>query len=377
MHNFLSFLQQAPPYAFLRNGRFEDKDLRNITVWEAGNYVTPNGMSTILKSGDGAPDWESTQYNQIVVNETKAFVEEQIELRPEQPFFTYVALGAVHKPHTPAYKYMDGTPLEGQHPSKHMDVLKEVDKVVGSLTDHLRDQGVLENTIVIFTSDNGGLGVSRRYGQLSNGPLRENKGSIYEGGHTIPMIMRWDNGLIPKGEKRSHLVGLSDVFATLTDLVGIPKPRSQAVDSISFADYVLHKNKNGLRKHFGIWRYIRTDHTHSALRWRSMKLVYDHETNKSELYDLSNDLSEKTDISEQKKWYVKKMKEHLLQIGPCIDRPGRFDVKLRDSKATVQRSCAWFGRQKQRCGWSHDARIYCGKSCASYEKVACTNLVEV
>ena len=350
-----------------------------MTVWKAGNYWTPNGMSRILKPGDGVPDWDSTQYNQIVVNETKAFVERQTNFRPEQPFFTYVALGAVHIPHTPGYKYMDGTPLAGQHPSKHMDVLKEMDKVVGSLMDLLRDQGVLENTIVLFTSDNGGLSTSNKYGHLSSGPLRGNKGSIYEGGHTIPMIMRWDNGLIPKGEKRSHLVGLSDVFATLTDLVGLQKPRSQAIDSISFADYVLHEdNQNDLRQHFGIWRYIKSDHTHSALRRGSMKLVYDHKTKQSELYDLSKDLSEEIDISGQNRWLVRQMKKRLLKIGPCIDRPEFFNIEIDHSRKIVFRSCAWFGRfrEKNRCMLSHDARMYCGKTCVANERVACSTLVE-
>ena len=259
-----------------------------------------------------------------------------------------------------------------------MDVLYEMDKAIGSLVDHLRSQSVLNNTIIVFASDNCGLGGrfgSEEYGHVSNGPLRGIKGSIWEGGHTIPMILRWNNGLVPKGEKRSHLVGLSDLFATLTDLVGIQKPSSQAVDSISFANYIFNEtNQYDLRDHFGIWRVQGDKPKFSALRKGSMKLVYNHETKKSELYDLSQDQSEKNDLSAQNEALVNKMKKNLRRIGPCMDKKGKFRVELQ-GKPNPTRICSWFAKKKSRCKLTPDAKTNCGKSCAS-SLYACVSLVE-
>ena len=315
----------------------------------------------------------------ILVNKTNTFINKHLEKMPDKPFFTYVALGSVHVPHTPANEYSDGTLLKGQYQTGHMDVLNEMDKVVGSLVDHLKSQGVLNNTIIVFASDNGGLGgdiSSEEYGHVSNGPLRGYKGMIYEGGHTIPMIFRWDNGLVPKEEKRSRLVGLSDLFATLTDMVGIQKPGSQAIDSISFANYLFDEtNQYGLREHFGIWRAYSHIQQFSALRKGSMKLVYNHESRMSELYDLSKDQSEQTDISAQNEVLVNEMKQILRQIGPCVDRKGRFKVNVRWNP-NFTTSCAWFARERSRCRWSPDAKFNCGKTCASSSN-ACLSLVDL
>jgi arylsulfatase A len=114
-----------------------------------------------------------------------------------------------------------------------------MDKVVGSLIQMLEEKDVIEDTIIVFASDNGGLGTNvtndLEFGHLPSGPLREEKGSIYEGGHRISITIRWDNGMIPKGEKRPHMVGLNDLFATLTDFANITVPYGQASDSVSFA----------------------------------------------------------------------------------------------------------------------------------------------
>merc|ERR1740124_266561 len=84
------------------------------------------------------------------------------------------ALGAVHGPHSPPDYYLDGTPIASTHHSRHMDMLYEMDKAVGSLVKIVEDRGLAKNTIIIFTSDNGGIRQekSESYGHNSHGPLR-------------------------------------------------------------------------------------------------------------------------------------------------------------------------------------------------------------
>ncbi len=235
---------QGPPYKFLRNGRFEGTDEKSTSLWKKGKYQMPHGKSIIAKAGEGSKDWDSTAYNMILVNETEKFLDDHLINRREQPFFTYVSLGSVHGPHSPPDKYIDGTLIAGKHATTHLDLLDEMDKIVGSLVSILDQRQLTNNTIILFTSDNGGGNNSGSAGHQSAGPLRGDKGTIYEGGSRVPMTFRWDN-VIPKGETRSsHFVGLNDIYTTLCDLVGIKKKnRYQAVDSISFADYIFNNDK--------------------------------------------------------------------------------------------------------------------------------------
>ena len=100
-------------------------------------------------------------------------------------------------------------------------------------------------------------------------------------------------------------------------MVGIQKPRNQAVNSNSLAKYLFDEtNQYGLREHLGICRTKNGGSKFSALRNGKMKLVYDHKTSKSELYDLSRDRSEERDVSAQNEFLVKEMKQLLRQIGP-------------------------------------------------------------
>ena len=104
----------------------------------------------------------------------------------------------------------------------------------------IEDKGLAKDTIVIFTSDNGGL--KNTAGSLEEGPLRGKKGSIYEGGHRVPLLMRYD-GNCPAGEMRDALVGLNDVYSTICDFVGINVPKGSAQDSVSFAQYIGNSSK--------------------------------------------------------------------------------------------------------------------------------------
>ena len=364
---------QQPPYAFLRNDKFQKKDLGdNTKYWQRGIHSMPEGMSKINTAGDGAPDWDSTAYNMILVDETEKYLKRHMKMKPDQPFFTYVALGSVHVPHSPPDKYLDGSSIAGTYDNGHKDLLYEMDKVVGSLIQILEDEQLIEDTIIIFTSDNGGLGNERGV-MGSNGPLRGKKGSIYEGGHRIPMTIRWGNGIIPKGETRSHIVGLNDVFATLCDLSGIKVPTSQAIDSVSFADYAMDATyQDGLREYLGVWRFKSNlgkaggnTIAYSSIRKGNMKLVHKYKTNITELFDLSKDLSETNDISQKNHNLALQMFAQLRKIGPCYDNMKRkADVYFPRSNITMKKGCTWFGKdRKRRCKWKHQGLSHCGVTC--------------
>ena len=336
---------QSAPFAFLRNSKFQQKDMENIIYWNKGAYRMPFGRSRIGNDGEGSADWDSTAYNMIVVNETEKFLHRHMENNPNQPFLTYVALGAVHVPHSPPNRYIDGSKISGQYATRHMDLLNEMDKVVGSLIKILEDKELIEDTIIVFTSDNGGLGRmngSQKEGHLSSGPLRGSKGSIYEGGHRIPMIIRWDKGMIPKGESRGQIVGLNDLFATLCDFCGIEVPKNQASDSVSFADYAKDENIGGSRESYNAWRYKRGRLKSTSVNKNGWKLVYNHRKQKSELFNLLDDVGELHDLSGKNRAKVQELLKEMKLSGPCVDEVGNFDVFDKKSNKFDKRNCNWF-----------------------------------
>jgi len=314
---------QSPPYAFFRDDYL---DTDSIQYWDKGYYNMSQGRSRIIRAGEGATDWDSTAYNMILVNETVRFLDEHLENRARDPFFAYVALGAVHVPHTPPNKNLKGEPVAGQYPSLHMDMLLETDMIIGDLTEALEDRGLIEDTIIIFASDNGGISGknvnirSTEFGHDSSGRLRGYKGDPYEGGHRVPFIMRFD-GIIPAGKRENSLIGLNDLYATLSDIAGINIPPGQAVDSISFADLIF-VNNNGFnrkrRESLGVWVMDGDRIRHEALITPDFKLIQYPRNSTVELYNLINDLSEENNLSSDASYNTlqERLKKQLHKIGP-------------------------------------------------------------
>ena len=367
---------QSPPYMFFRNNTL---DIRSgeIKYWNEGNYSMPRGLSVIKASGEGSEEWDSTAYNMILVNETKAFLDNHVSSE-SNPFFTYIALGAVHLPNTPPYHFDDGSPVAKEFGTPHMDVLYEMDKVVGALVEALDDRNLLEDTIIIFTSDNGGLNNethSDEHGHLSNGPLRGAKGDLYEGGIRVPMTFRWDNGPIPKGETRSNLIGLNDLYRTICNLVGVEVPNNQAVDSMNFAKYLLNAQKDaGLRKWYGAWMYDSSRLIREVMRYKEMKLVRSFQNDTYELFNLTDDISESKDISRENDDTVQKLFRKLRFEGPCYDKGGLFKVETKNRKRNfAYKSCFWIRQRRtaKRCQKFPEAKQHCRNSCAGRNSQYC------
>mmetsp|Transcript_8380 Transcript_8380/g.10603 ORF Transcript_8380/g.10603 Transcript_8380/m.10603 type:complete len:570 (-) Transcript_8380:138-1847(-) len=376
---------QNPPYAFLRDGYFNIDIPSGVKYWNNGTYAAEHGKSIIKeeKDGEGAAEWDSTAYNMRLVNETKIFLDSHLA-SSDKPFFGYVALGSVHTPHSPPDKYIDGSTVSGKYPTRHMDLLGEMDKVVGSLVEALDERQLLEDTIIIFTSDNGGLGgnngceeaghngseeaghnCSEEAGHNGSGPLRDQKGSIYEGGHRVPLIMRWDKGNVQANQTRSHLVSLSDIYRTLTDIVGIRVPARQAIDSVSFANYIADENNTEkLRTYLGVWKMKRHAMVAESIRKDNYKLVRHTGNGTVELYDLDKDISESQNIITDNSALAEEMYTELKSFGPCHDTAKRFQIKKKNG-AIVNTSCKWFKRKKTitRCENFAEGQIHCRLTC--------------
>jgi len=358
---------QSPPYSFFRDD-YLTTEPSDANYWSVGNHIMPHGVSMILENsdGEGDPGWDSSAYDMILVNETSAFIDNHLENKPDDPFFAYVALGAVHYPNSPPDNYLDGTPVNNTYETQHLDMLGVMDKVVGSIVSIIESRNIAEETVIIFTSDNGGLPKSAHTGHLSGGPLRGIKGEVLEGGHRVPLIVRYDN-IFPKRKQRNRMVGLNDIYSTICDLLSIDVPVGSAQDSVSFADYILHPKKSqGLRKFLGSF-VLRSEGWSQAIRENSLKLSHHPSTNSFEAYNLKRDISESNNIVNdpvlEKKFSA--MFDHLTAIGPCPDdRVGSFHVSLLGE----DHECTWFKESKVlRCAEHIEGELYCHSICSRFK----------
>jgi arylsulfatase A len=158
-----------------------------------------------------------------------------IEQHRDTPFFLYLAHRNIHAPLRPNARFA-GTSEIGVYG----DFIHELDWSVGEVLGALDRLKLTENTLVFFSSDNGGVQAYKRIdhaeiaGHRINGPLRGQKTEVYEGGHREPFIARWP-GRVKAGSESRQLFALTDVLATYADLLGLPLPHEAAEDSFSFA----------------------------------------------------------------------------------------------------------------------------------------------
>jgi arylsulfatase A-like enzyme len=145
------------------------------------------------------------------------------------PFFLYLAFLAPHVPIAPAPEFQGKSDA-----GRYGDFVQQLDACVGRVLDALQASGAAENTLVIFTSDNGGLyhRDALEAGHRPNGRLLGQKTDAWEGGHRVPFLARWP-GRIPAGTQSSRLLGLTDLMATLAAAARVPLPAGAAPDSLN------------------------------------------------------------------------------------------------------------------------------------------------
>jgi arylsulfatase A len=230
-----------------------------------------------------------------------------IERSKDKAFFLYFAY---HTPHTPIQGRED---LVAEFESKVRDdavhknpiyaaMVKSLDMSVGRVLAQLEKRGVADRTLVVFTSDNGGL--TQRYGKhdgfTENLPLRRGKGSAYEGGVRVPTIVQWP-GVTKPGTECNDPVCTIDWYPTLLELTGATgdKAHNESVDGVSIASLIRDPGATLERNLY--WHYAHYhaggDGPYSAVRSGDWRLIEFHEDGHLELYNLREDLGEKKNLA--------------------------------------------------------------------------------
>lgn len=200
-------------------------------VWIKDRRTTeiPSATKTWLRTGPAGPKFEAVDVLPNVIDHAIEFVAAQ---KKERPFFAYIPLNAPHTPIVPTAAFVGTSKI-----SPYADFVKQVDHDVGRLLDALVKQGLDQNTLVIFTSDNGCSTAAKipelqKAGHEPSYIYRGQKADLYEGGHRVPFVVRWPGHV--KAGVSDALVGQIDFMATFAELTGAIVPTTQGEDSVSF-----------------------------------------------------------------------------------------------------------------------------------------------
>lgn len=239
-----------------------------------------------------------------------------------QPFFLYLAHSMPHVPLHPSPEFA-GHSLRG----KYGDVIEEIDAGVGRLLDHVRKLGLERDTLVVFTSDNGPW---LHYGvdAGSAGPLRNGKGTLWEGGVRVPAVFRWP-GKIPAGRVSSEIAANLDIYATFAELAGVPLPSDRVVDGLSlwpllngkqtksardtflyYSGEVFYKAADGRPRHSSKLEAIREG------RWKFWLTT-------GALYDLQEDLGENRDMGKFHPDVIERLRRKAEAMDAAIQKNPR------------------------------------------------------
>ena len=221
-----------PPYVWRENDRLLGKI---TTRMKAGAMV---GVS----AGPAVADWDFRAVLSEYAKRCSGYIRERAKQR--RPFFLYVPLPS---PHTPIAPHKDFRGKTGV--SEYADFLVQTDWVVGEIMRALKETGQADNTLVIFTCDNGTSPVAN-FAQLDAAGVHLNehwrgwKADAYEGGHRVPFIVRWP-GQIEAGSKSQQTITLADIMATCAEVVAHKLPANAAEDSVSLLPTLQGKSASG------------------------------------------------------------------------------------------------------------------------------------
>jgi arylsulfatase A-like enzyme len=219
-------------------------------------------------------------------------------------FFLYVPFNAPHTPFQATKKYYDMfSHVKDENKRVYYAMIKNLDDAVGEILKTIKDQGLDDNTIILFASDNGGATYTEA---ADNSPLKAGKFSNFEGGLRIPMAIKW-NGKINKSTVYNNPVSLMDFFGTISEVSEIKLPSDREFDGINLMPYITGQKK---------------DLPHKALYWKAAynravlkdgwKLIMDVKNNREYLYNIIEDISEKKNLAVLMPEKVKELEKEFM-----------------------------------------------------------------
>lgn len=333
-HGFQSFFGTAccPTtdwlYAFMENDRVPVPPTGLIDQSTLPRHPYANDC----RPGLIAPDFPMELVDLVFLKKSREFLEQHVRQSPNNPFFLFHSAQAVHLPSFAAPQFQGKTQA-----GPHGDFIHQLDWIVGELLATLEKLGVADNTIVIFTSDNGPEVTSVIHTRADHGhdgarPWRGMKRDSWEGGHRVPFLVRWP-GNVKASTTSAQLTSLTDVMATVAAIIGAKLPDNAAEDSFNMLPAWLKEQQSPIRPYLlqqafaghrtlsirrGEWKYL--DHSGSGgNRYDNnpgLKPFHLPDTTPDapgQLYNLATDPGETTNLYEARPEVVAELKAILEQ----------------------------------------------------------------
>jgi len=311
-----------PPYAWVENDRVI-KAPTELMVPDSIGYKVKEGEWE-FRPGPKVKNWNPYDVLPTLTKKTKEWINKR---DTKHPFFLYFALPAPHAPIIPNDEF-DGRSQAGGYG----DFMVQVDWVIGEVLSALKEKGLEKNTIVIFTADNGpekyAWERARKYDHFSMGDFRGLKRDVWEGGHHIPFIIKWQDK-IKANTISDEVISQIDIMATLAKITGIELPEEAAPDSYDITPVIFGKKYKsplreatihntfktiwGIRK--GDWLYINNttgSHTKMPDFFKRLRGYQDFNT-KGLLFNMKNDSEQRINFYKE---YPEKVREldHLIHV---------------------------------------------------------------
>ncbi|WP_068544294.1 sulfatase-like hydrolase/transferase [Thalassotalea crassostreae] len=252
-----------------------------------------------------------------------------IKREKDNPFFLYVAYNAPHAPLQATQEYLDRYPhIKNKRRKTYAAMISSVDDGVGKILDTLKEQGIDDNTIIFFLSDNGG---PLEKNASDNGVLRGGKGAPFEGGVRVPFAVRWP-AKIPAGLDYHEPVISLDILATIVDEAKVDISKNKPLDGVNLVPFLTGENKGQphdvlfWRSH-GRWQASLTNNT---------KMIK--QKNSQMLYDINTDISEQNNVYKKNKSQYNKLQQSYQQWNEELEdgafpKLGSWDFKKQNAEA--------------------------------------------
>lgn len=374
---------QSEPYAFFKNDRLARwNNLQKSWQYfqndsNARKVFKATAAKNSKKTAYAMDNWNTESVGPLLMHDALGFIDRHVAtVEKDKPFFLYYCSQAGHSPYVPPVSFntcdpmstndlgvTEAIPIAGTTINKRTDMIREGDVSVGLFVKKLKSLGLFQNTLIVFTSDNGAaigpasswsqslyadakdnspyggnrieksVGVPSRVHRNAQGvsedgsPLRGEKGFVYEGGHRVPLILCWEEGIPGSRKIQNQIIGLHDLYRTICGLAGIEVPIDQARDSYDFSEILRSDGIDGplirdslyiqsnrpwernKKRIFNTWAAYTATATNGSLNcW---KAILEYNTKKKggrsdarcvELFHLSQDPSEAQDIPEERNY---------------------------------------------------------------------------
>lgn len=247
-----------------------------------------------------------------------------IEDHKDEPFFMYIPFSAPHTPFQATKEYYDKY-AHVKDPAKRVyyAMIHAMDDAIGDIMDKLKEEGLEENTIVFFLSDNGGATYTLA---ADNSPLKGGKFTNFEGGINVPFMMQW-KGHLPEGKVFEHPVSALDIFQTSAEMTGCELPDDREWDGVNLIPYLTDSVSRAPHEAL-YWRSL----YHKAIRKGKWKMIKDDKAKRTVLYDLEKDKYEKTNVAKDEATVVQDLEKDLAaweakMINPRWPRVMDFEIR--------------------------------------------------